>query len=88
MSDGYIELADQEEYMERIDNINLLYVAFTRAKNALSIIAKLPPQTDFRRGDTPNLVSTFIYNYLQECQKRQECERVDESSFRGREKYP
>lgn len=87
MSDGYVELADQEEYMERIDNINLLYVAFTRAKNALSIIAKLPPQTDFRRGDTPNLVSTFIYNYLQECQERQECERVDESSFRGRENF-
>ncbi len=84
MSGGYAEVADQEDYMQRVDNVNLLYVAFTRAKHALSVIAKQPTKADLERGDTPNQVSTFIYNYLQECQ---DCERVDESLVTGRENF-
>ena len=50
----------EELELQAIDNINVLYVAFTRAKYGLKVIAAPPP----RKLTWKNL-SQFLYDYLQ-----------------------
>ena len=45
MGDKAVELVDKEKDSVRLDNLNLLYVAFTRAKQRLYIIAKQSKDT-------------------------------------------
>lgn len=54
----FTSIQDVENQQEIIDNINLLYVALTRAENSLSIFAKISSNNEI------NNVGDFIYAYL------------------------
>lgn len=51
---------EQEKYMQRTDNYNLLYVAFTRAKKHLSVLAEHSKEI---KGEIKN-VGDLLYDYL------------------------
>lgn len=55
MGDRAVELVEKEKYSNRLDNLNLLYVAFTRAKQRLYIFAK--QRKDAKK---PNLMQDFL----------------------------
>lgn len=55
MGDRAVELVEKEKYSNRLDNLNLLYVAFTRAKQRLYIFAK--QRKDAKK---PNLMQGFL----------------------------
>ncbi|MEE1098113.1 MAG: UvrD-helicase domain-containing protein [Bacteroidales bacterium] len=45
MGEDYKEIGQKERYLQMVDNINILYVAFTRAKHCLSVISPQPAKT-------------------------------------------
>ena len=57
-------LFEEDYYRERvnqsIDNLNVFYVALTRAKNGLKVIASLPP----KNTSEPKNLSQVLYNYV------------------------
>ena len=50
---------EQEKLLQAIDNINVLYVAFTRAQFGLKVIASLPPQKLSYKS-----FSHYLYDYV------------------------
>ena len=65
----------EEKYSAYLDNINLLYVAFTRAVNAIIGFAPAQPRTENRiasvirdaiafRGSHPDGSDTFLHNHF------------------------
>ena len=65
-----------EEYLNEklysyIDNLNLAYVAFTRAKRELMIISLLPDEKKSREG-RPNSIAAMLMEYAAERMKRRE----------------
>lgn len=63
MGIAYAEMAAEEEWLQQIDNINLLYVAFTRPKHSLSMVAQSPSKADLLK-EIPSKVSAIVYNHL------------------------
>ncbi|MBO7229765.1 MAG: hypothetical protein J6V18_08830, partial [Bacteroidales bacterium] len=59
MGEDYKEIGQKERYLQMVDNINILYVAFTRAKHWLSVISPKPAQ----KSETIS-ISKLIYEYL------------------------
>ena len=59
MGEDYKEIGQKERYLQMVDNINILYVAFTRAKHCLSVISPKPAQ----KSETIS-ISKLIYEYL------------------------
>ncbi len=51
-----VERLDKEKESNQLDNLNLLYVAFTRAKQRLFVIAKQS------KADKPNIIRDFLKN--------------------------
>ena len=58
------ELYLQEKQMQRIDNLNLIYVAFTRAKKHLSVIG-ITAKTKQSKGAETN-VGNILFNYVEQ----------------------
>lgn len=54
MGDKAVEMLEREQASNRLDNLNLLYVAFTRAKQRLYVIAK---QADAKKE---NIIRVFL----------------------------
>ncbi len=59
-------LAQAEEALQKVDNLNLLYVALTRPKHCLSIISKDWKPAAKEKNDFPKTVSELMYSYLLE----------------------
>ena len=59
MGKDYENIVAKEEELQMIDNINILYVAFTRAKHCLSVISSKPA----KKSETIS-ISKLIYEYL------------------------
>ncbi len=68
--EGYEQLAAAEEYLQKVDNLNLLYVALTRPKNCLSIICSRVKTSETASLDFPSNVGKLIYSYLQGVDKQ------------------
>lgn len=59
----YQPLYDQERKNQYVDNLNLLYVAFTRAKDHLSIINNYtPPKSQSTTESTGKMLYDYIHN--------------------------
>ncbi|MBR1626556.1 MAG: UvrD-helicase domain-containing protein [Bacteroidales bacterium] len=58
----YNALTAEEKYAQMTDTINLLYVAFTRSKDNLSVISSLP-STNALKEET-NALHTLLYKYV------------------------
>ena len=54
MGEKAAQLVEKEEANNRLDNLNLLYVAFTRAKQRLYVIAEQD------KPDSPNIIRDFL----------------------------
>ena len=65
VDDKYEQMGEQEEYLQRVDNLNLLYVAFTRPKHCLSVICKEPTVNENSKDGFPQSMNKLLYNYLQ-----------------------
>ncbi len=65
----FAEAYEQERAMQRVDNMNVFYVALTRAKCCLHIIAENPPES-FKPGNYGNF-SQIVYEY---CGQRSQTE--------------
>lgn len=63
--DKYEQLREREAYLQRVDNLNILYVAFTRPKHCLSIICQEPKVTPDYKKEPTKKVSHLLYNYFQ-----------------------
>lgn len=66
----YCELARNEEYLQKVDNLNLLYVALTRPRNCLSIICSRVKISETASLDFPSNVGNLIYSYLSDVDKQ------------------
>ena len=53
---------EQEQQMQKVDNMNIFYVALTRARCCLHIIASNPPRTR-KAGEEPNNFSQLLYDF-------------------------
>lgn len=65
VDDKYEQMVEQEEYLQRVDNLNLLYVAFTRPKHCLSIVCKEPTVNENSKNGFPQSMNKLLYSYLQ-----------------------
>lgn len=61
-SDNASEIYQEKNQEEILDNINVLYVAFTRAVEQLYVISEIKINKD---GNLPNTLSSYIIEYLQ-----------------------
>jgi ATP-dependent exoDNAse (exonuclease V) beta subunit len=61
-SDNASEIYQEKNQEEILDNINVLYVAFTRAVEQLYVISEIKINKD---GSLPNTLSSYIIEYLQ-----------------------
>ncbi|MDR1848358.1 MAG: UvrD-helicase domain-containing protein [Bacteroidales bacterium] len=59
----YAEDAEKEAYAQEMDNTNLLYVALTRAKDCLSLLAEPPQNKDGYTNVADLLYDFFLSNY-------------------------
>ena len=61
-SDDASKIYQEKNQEEILDNINVLYVAFTRAEEQLYVISEIKINKD---GSLPNTLSSNIIEYLQ-----------------------
>ncbi len=78
MGEAYREIGQKEQYMQIVDNINILYVAFTRAKHCLSIISQKPSEDKKvkEKDASEKNVAILLKEYL----KEEEAKIVEESN--------
>ncbi len=63
----FIQEYFREKIMSFIDNLNLLYVAFTRASEGIRVFAPLPKPT--KQGIRPDKTGNLLYNILENNQE-------------------
>lgn len=56
---------DDERFKQKVDNLNLFYVAMTRAAGCLHVIACPPPKTFLNDMSSPSDLSHVLYAYLE-----------------------
>jgi ATP-dependent exoDNAse (exonuclease V) beta subunit len=54
---------DQKKQEELLDNVNVLYVALTRAEEQLYVISNMNLS---RKGEVPKIICTFFYQLFDE----------------------
>lgn len=63
---SYNNLFEEEKYAQLLDSINLLYVAFTRSQDNLSIISSFPSVNALK--SEPKSANTLLYRYVTQIQ--------------------
>ena len=68
LSDSSLNSLFRDDYLrertqQAVDNLNVMYVAMTRAKNGLKVIASIPPKSFTGGADAKNL-SQILFSYV------------------------